>query len=220
MTKYEDRYPTQGDLAREQLRRRGVPYFADVQEEIKRRLDRLPPLGRAAFAASCAERLMRAHEQLPQPEQRPFTMAWRPVLDAAWLALSGNAAEAVERVKHALAEFHASPYDHSDGQDGLPDADEDAAAASIYAAECLATGDGLAASYAAGRAVDAAFVTADAELQLDPNAFKWDPNVEPMPLAREAMHPAVQGELRRQLHDLDLLEREGVIPATLEALRA
>lgn len=220
MTRNGDLYPTQGDLAREQLRQRGVPYFSDVQEDVVRRLHRLPPLARAAFAASCAERLLRAHEQLPETDQRPFTLGWRPVLDATWLALTAGAAEMVQRVEHALADFHASPYDHSGGQEGPPDANEDAAAASICAAECLVTGDARAASDAAGRAVDAAFAAADAELQLDPNDFTWDPNGDLMPLAREAMHPAVQGELSRQLNDLALLEQQGVIPATLSVLRA
>jgi hypothetical protein len=197
-----------------------VPYFSDVQEEILQRLHRLSPPARAAFAAGCAERLMRAHERLPESKQRPFTIAWRPVLDATWIALTTTAAEALHRVERTLAEFHASPFDHSDGQDGPPDADEDAAAASILAAECLATGDALAASYAAGRAVDVAFDVADAELQLDPNDFTWDPNSDLMPLAQEAMHPAVQGELRRQLNDLALLEQQGVIPTTLGVLHA
>jgi hypothetical protein len=56
-------------------------------------------------------------------------------------------------------------------------------------------------------------------LQLDPNDFIWDAEAEPMPLAKAAMHPAVQDELRRQLADLELVQRHGVIPAVLQKLK-
>ena len=59
-------YPTQGDLAREQLRRRGIPFFADVQIEIGNRLGKLGHGPRKAFALACAHRLLCWHEQLPR----------------------------------------------------------------------------------------------------------------------------------------------------------
>jgi hypothetical protein len=219
MPSYEKEFPTQGDLAREQLRRRGVPYFVDVAAEVQRRLQQLGPACRAAFAASCAERLLRAHEALPQPHRRPFTLGWRPVLNALWDGLVSGDASARATAREALDRFYASPYNHDEGPEGPPDADEDAAAASIYAAECYLNGDPSSAVWAAGRAVDAAFVAADEDLHLDPNDFIWDPAAEPMPLAREAMHPKVQEELRRQLGDLARLEREGVTAPVVSALR-
>ena len=56
------------------------------------------------------------------------------------------------------------------------------------------------------------------DLALEPNTFAWDPAADPMPLAQEAMHPAVQGELRRQLAELELLEREGTTAGVLRTL--
>ena len=69
------------------------------------------------------------------------------------------------------------------------------------------SGDPQSAYWASSRAIDAAFRIANDELKLDPNDFVWDPRAEPMPLAREAMHPAVQAELAKQLSDLSVLER-------------
>jgi hypothetical protein len=220
VTPHEKQFPTQGDLCREQLRRRGIPYFGDVQADVARRLSRLSPEARAAFAVACAERVMRRHERLPSREQRPFALGWRPVLDAIWQGLERGDEQSARRVRDALANFHASPYDHDDGPDGLDDADDDAAAASIYAAECFAGGDAQSAKWAAGRGVDLAFSIADDELQLDPNDFVWDPEAEPMPFAKEAMHHAVQEELRRQVADLELLERHGVSAAVLDRLKS
>jgi hypothetical protein len=207
-------FPTRGDLAREQVRRRGLLYFADVQS----RLERLPAEARRAFALACAERVMRQHQTLPNP--RPFTLGWRPVLDTMWFGLDGVAGDVGDRVREALRAFHAGPFDHDLGQDGPDDADDDAAAASIYAAECFVNGDARFASLAAARAVDSSFSMAGDDLALDPNEFVWDPAAEPMPLALEAMHPAVQGELRRQLSDLELLEREGVTVSVLRSLKS
>ncbi|MBK9940703.1 MAG: hypothetical protein IPP13_03665 [Kouleothrix sp.] len=88
-----------------------------------------------------------------------------------------------------------SPYNHDDGPEGPQEADEDAAAASISAAQCYLSGEVQPADEAGSRAIEAAFRIADDDLQLDPNDFVWDPNAQPMPLAREAMHPAVQSAL-------------------------
>ncbi len=207
---YTQQYPTWGDLAREQLRRHGIPYCRDVQDEVRRRLQQLPHVARKAFALNCATRLMTEHERLPPAEQQGFTLGWRPVLDAIRLGLIGDSEAAKQRVGDALQAFYASPYNHNDGQDGPPDADENAAAASIYAAECFRDGDAESAFWASSRAISAASRIAWEDLRLDPNDFVWDPAAEPMPLAKAAMHPAVQEELRQQLADLAELERDGV----------
>ena len=212
-------YPTQGDLAREQLRRRGIRYFADVQREIGERLARLSHSARKAFALACAERLLRWHEHLPDEEKRTFTLSWRPLLEVMWPGLENDSEECRHRVSQALEAFRAGPYDHDQGQDGPDDADEDAAASCVYAAECYLAGDVQSARWSAERAVDVAFRLADEALRLDPNDFVWDPAAEPMPLAKEAMHAAVQAELNTQLSDLDLLEREGANRNVLQQLR-
>jgi hypothetical protein len=219
-TKHTKAYPTWGDLAREQLRRLGVPYFSDVQLQIGRRLTRSEPAVRKAFAITCAHRLLCWHEALPRRERRPFTLSWRPVVDAMWKGIATDAKAARQRVSRALDAYHAGPFDHDDGPDGPDDADEDAAAACISAAQCYLASDAESARHSAGRAVDRAFKLAQEELELDPNDFEWDPAADPMPLAKENMHPAVQGELARQVADLDLLRREGVTPEVLRRLRS
>ena len=83
---------------------------------------------------------MARHERLPISEQRPFTLSWRPVLDAMWVGLAGQREEASQVVTEALRAYYHSLYNHSDGPDGPNDADENAAAASIYAAECFLDG--------------------------------------------------------------------------------
>lgn len=204
-------FRTRGHLAREQLRRRGLPYFIDVADEVRSRLERLPDGARRAFALVCAERAMAWHLRLPDAEQRPFTLEWRPVLGAIRAGLVNDDEKAGERVGAALDAYHSSPYDHSEGQEGPDDADEDAAAAAIYAAQCFQDGSVDSAAWAAGRMVDIGFAIAETELGLDPNEFEWDAAADPpSPLAQENMHPAVANELRRQLDDVHDLTRVDV----------
>jgi hypothetical protein len=200
-------FETRGDLAREQLRRRGALYDGDVEDEVRARLERLTEDARRAFALVCAERAMAWHEGLPPEEQRPFTLGWGPTLKAIRAGLTGETADARARVQEALDAFRASPYDHSDGQDGPDDADEDAAAASIYAAECSLDGSVDPAVWAASRMVEIGYGIAQDELGLDSNEFEWDAAADPpSPLAQENMHAAVSDELKRQLADLQELE--------------
>ena len=171
------------------------------------RLAQLSQDARRAFATACAERLLRADELLRVADDA--TSRWREVLDAIWAGLAGDQHGALAAVERAL------------GEECLEDADHDPAAASIYAAECYVRGGIDEALSASQREIDAAFEAARVDLQLDPNDFVWAPDAEPaMPLAREAMHAAVQGALARQLSDLDELEREPLTPTLLLKLRS
>ena len=217
MTDETQKYPTWGDFAREQVRRAGMLYFADVEDEIRYRLDRLSVDARQAFALSYAHRLMCRHEQLPQSEQRPFTLSWRPVLDAMWIALTSPSPNTTRQVDDALEAYYTGPFNHNQGQDGPDDADEDAAAASIHAAECFRYGETKYAMRAASRAVDVAFKVAQDELEREGNVYH--PDLQRILFAKEAMSSAVQAELRRQLNDLDALERYGVTTEVLAQLK-
>jgi hypothetical protein len=95
MASDDRRSPTWGDLAREQISRRGLLYFGDVQEEVRSRLQQLPAEAREAFAVACATRLMIEHTRQPSSEQRPFTLGWRRVLDVIWSGLAGQRAAAL-----------------------------------------------------------------------------------------------------------------------------
>ena len=219
MTDYRKLYPTWGELAREQVRRRGLLYFVDVRQEIQSRLTALSPRARAAYALACAERLMRRYLQLPASQQNGFTLNWLPVLEIMWAGLAEQRQDTLDQVQTALDTFYASPYNHNDGPDGPQEADEDAAAASISAAQCYVSGEVQSADQTTSRAIEAAFRIADEELQLDPNTFVWDPNAEPMPLARETMHPAVQRELQLLLAEVTLLEQHEITPQLLDQLK-
>ncbi len=212
--------PNLNDLCRVQLERSGVPHPMDVRADVALRLSRLSREARAAFAVACAERLMRRHEALPKGQQRRFTLDWRPVLNAIWQGLERGDEGEMRLVREALAAFRAGPYNHRDGQDGPDDADEDAAAASIYAAECFVGGEERAAEWAAARAIEAAFEIAGEELE-DRRGGTGDQDARELTAeAREAMHPVVQGELGRQVRDLGVLERHGMTGEVLRRLQA
>lgn len=209
-------FPTRGDLAREQLRRRGVAYWGDVLEDLRARLGELSADARAAFAAACAERLVRAHEARPA-DAREATLACRPLLDGMWARL-GLAVDSQPVTDLELDAFEAASADEDEDTD---DPADDAHHAAIYAARCMRTGAVAEAVWAAGRAVDVALGVAADDLGLDEDKFAWDPAADPpMPAVRHAMHASVQATLSRLVADLDVLEREGPSEATLRTLRA
>lgn len=106
------------------------------------------------YAASPAERLMRAHEHLPAEARRPYSASWRPVLNHVWTYAAGD--ETVfEPISHALGQYLLSPQSHNLGQDGPDDADQDEVAATIFAAEAVMHGLVQFALLAASRATDA-----------------------------------------------------------------
>jgi hypothetical protein len=217
---YQVQYPTEGDLARVQLHRRGYLYSGDVLEQVKNGLARLDPQARKAFALARAESLMRHHEGLPGNKQSLFALSWRPVLDAMWLTLADIQSTGLRRASQALEDFQRGPFFPSPELGGPADADEDAAAASIFAAECFVSGEAAPAAHAAARCMDAVLALAAERLQLNYDYFEWSPDAaEPTPWVRAHMQPAVQMELKRQLAQLDLLEQHGATRSVVERLR-
>lgn len=144
-----------------------------------------------AFAAITAERLMRL-----DPRRRPFTESLRPLLDLVWRAASGDRT-AFKPIAVALGEYYISEYCHNDGQDGPDDADDDPAAAVLYAAECYFHMDRGFAARVASRAIDAA----DYRVQLASETYDGDEEADFEHDAEAAM--AI--EARQQLADLDAL---------------
>lgn len=206
---------TWGEMAKKAVASRGLPFFSDVLDDVKARLLRVEPRAASALAAACASRLMAAHTSRPSADQRPLTLAWNDTLGFIWEALlAENSGRAAAKVKRALEAFRASPYNHSDGQDGPDDANDDAAAAAIYSAESLCNSDAAAASWATHRLIDWAFSAAEADL-----GHSDDPLGTAEQFIAEAGHPRVQAELDRLLGGLKLLEREGTSAPILEKLR-
>jgi hypothetical protein len=136
------------------------------------------------FAVGVAERLLRQHERLPDSERAPYTLSQRPLLDSLWAGVLGDLT-AFTDVKRAVGEYLLSEYCHNDAQVGPADADEPAAAAVLFAADTYLYGCSDFAEWVSGRALEAI----DDRLGDDLDGFD-DAAVE---------------ELRRQLHDLDLI---------------
>ncbi|PAK22397.1 hypothetical protein CJD44_35645 [Streptomyces sp. alain-838] len=164
--------------------------WQEVSASVEKRLTAASPGERKVFAVGIAERLMSWHEALPAEEQAPFTMGLRPLLNSLWEGVLGDTT-AFTAVKRGVAEYMLSDYCHNDGQDGPDDADEHAAAATLYAAHAYLFGCNDFAVWASQRAVDAI----DQHLE---NLAEQD---EDLPEPDEAL----LAELQRQLRDLDLI---------------
>ncbi|MFH8371819.1 hypothetical protein [Streptomyces sp. NPDC018031] len=164
--------------------------WQEVSASVERRLAAASSSERKVFAAGIAERLMSWHEALPAEEHAPFTMSLRPLLNSVWEGVLGDTA-AFTAVKRGVAEYMLSDYCHNDDQDGPDDADEHAAAATLYAAHAYLFGCNDFAVWASRRAVDAMdqhleYLTEQDEDLPEPDA-------------------ALLAELQRQLGDLDLI---------------
>lgn len=137
------------------------PGAGDLEQQSRARarqiLDDLPrnrKEGRVMFAAAAAQRAFAWHDALPAEERRAYSETWRPVLEAVWAYVAGDA-DQFDVLSAALARFYLSPQHHNQGQDGPSDADTDEVAATIYAAECALHGMTEFALGAASRALEA-----------------------------------------------------------------
>ncbi|MFG3002136.1 hypothetical protein [Streptomyces sp. NPDC048340] len=164
--------------------------WQEVSASVEKRLSAASSGERKVFAAGIAERLMSWHEELPTEDQAPFTMSLRPLLNSVWEGVLGDTT-AFTAVNRGVAEYMLGDYCHNDGQDGPDDADEHAAAATLYAAHAYLFGCNDFAVWASRRAVDAI------DEHLEYLAEQGEDLPEP-----EAVLVA---ELQRQLRDLDLI---------------
>ena len=179
-----------------------------IVSESEIRLQHLSSEARAAFALCCAQRCIDAHLKLPISERCQFTLSWVPVLALMWAALeSPDYALARSSVQGYLSAFYEGPYNHDQGQDGPQDANENAAACAIYAAETFCRGDADSAKWAASRLIDAA----DAVLQKEHRRFQ--------PLVEDLAYPTMQEEGGWLLKILAMLESQAWSPALIPVLR-
>jgi hypothetical protein len=192
------------------LAARGLLNPVTVVDQAEGRLQGLRPDARSAFAVLCAQRLMDAHLQLPHSEQRPFTLSWAPVLQEIWAGLNDpNDLSAKSNVERHLNAFYGGPFNHNLGEDGPDDADDDAAAGSIYAAQAFCRGDVKPARWAASRLID----STDKPIQKARTGL-------PRNTLEEFAHPLSQREARGLLRALDLLESQPWAPELIPKLRA
>jgi hypothetical protein len=166
--------------------------FAFADDRMPERVGRLPPPDRAAFAAGCAARLLRQHP----PRLAP--LAEKAVL-AAWLAIEEQSSDEGRSLLSKLDRL---------GEE----LDDDAMAAAFYALRAALDADVNDAVLAAERGIDASFAAAENEVVAGYAVTKEDNEAC-------ASTPVVQDEYRRQLHDLLLLERDGLTAEVREALQ-
>ncbi|MGW9054494.1 hypothetical protein ACWGOT_30745 [[Kitasatospora] papulosa] len=161
---------------------------------VEERLKAVSSGERGVFAAGIAERLMSWHEALPEDEQAPFTVSLRPLLNSVWEGVLGDST-AFSTVKRGVGEYILSEYCHNDGQDGPDDADESAAAATLYAAHAYLFTCQEFAVWNSNRAVEAI----NQHLQ-----YLAEQEEDELPVDTDE---ALTSELQRQLRDLDLIAR-------------
>ncbi len=192
------------------LAARGYLNPVAVVNESEDRLRALQPEARAAFAVLCAQRVMDSHLRLPSSEQQPFTLSWAPVLREIWAGLGDpKNLSARARVESHLKSFYEGPFHHDPGGDGPHGADEDAAAASIYAAETFCRDEVQPARWAASRLIDATGRLVLAE-RAGLARSTWE----------EFAHPLQQRVAHGLLKALRLLESQPWTPDLIPKLRA
>jgi hypothetical protein len=192
------------------LAARGLLNPLAVVNESEERLRPLQTESRAAFAVLCAQRVMDSHLLLPSSEQRAFTLSWIPVLQEIWAGLGDpNNLSAKQTVERHLKAFYEGPFNHDLGEDGPHDADEDAAAASIYAAEAFCHEDLQSAKWAASRIIDSTDKLVLAERAGLPQS-----------MLDELAHPLDQKVARGLLKALHLLEGQPWSSDLIPSLRA
>jgi len=184
-----------------------------VEPQLREQLDRLPKEHRAAFAASCAERLFPAYERFSEEAGRGDPQTLRAALSRLWEDLACDPLSELElhaSPKNCLA--LVPPEDEEPWAESQPSAD-DAAAALVYALESRVKDDSQEAAWSARRAYDA----------LDRFLMSDQPGVIVTAAAEHQVqeHPLVQAELARQRRDLDelLAVRDGDVREVAARLR-
>jgi len=185
--------------------------IADEWDRLAARIGALPEPARAVIAAGAAWRLMREHLELPEHLRMDFTVTWANVVSMLWEDVASSS-EHVKRVLDTkIQEYYSGPYCHELAEDALPGAEEDAAAAAIYAAEAYCTGNAKHAVCAAMQLLTDAEARAN---QITPASGEHE-------TARESdarIFRFQQIELSRLNRIVSLLEMEG-LPRAMSLIR-
>lgn len=177
-------------------------------ESITARISRLPNSARVAIAVGAAQRLMDDQRSLPEEQQNEFVISWAPALALTWRTLLSPTPEIDRALRDLLDEYYSGPYCHELEDEALPGADEDAAAAAIYAVEAHCRQSAKSACSGALRLLTAA------DMRMEP--FIKDRKA---PETEDLRVQAEQEEIDRLNAALDILEREGVTDSSVEELR-
>jgi len=185
------------------------------EEKLAHELRALPPKHRAAFAASCAERLLPNYCAFAVMEQWGNPALLRQALDEAWSFLKG-AHLPEETVRSLVQSIEPNIPDSDDFTTIFKDAAIDACAAVIYTLECCIDGDIQRVVWCARSAVDTIYeylnIVGDPEIEPHGEDPAFDAWVEQAPLLRR--------ELEKQHQDLEDLKAHPVLDANfLDRLR-
>jgi len=191
-----------GEVARAELEELGAKHYLDVRATIRRMLESLPGGSCAAFAAAITERVHQGGPGSDAGEARDvdaLVASARPLLDTVWDGVLGSP-DADESVAQSLAHFYQSRYLCTHRHDDPASMADHVAMTSLYTAECYLHGCWEFAAWNGWRGFDAAAIRAAGD-------DLW-PHRRPISITTygwELAHPLVQGELERQLEDIELL---------------
>lgn len=185
------------------------------EEELAGRLGELPASHRAAFAASCCERLLPNYAAFSRMEGWGRPEVLREALDEVWAVLGGRPVreERVRSLARACAEL--AP-DTEDFQSLFVSAAGDAAAAVSYTLECCVDGDAARAALVGRLPVDTLYQYLVRVNDPLTGVHGADEEFEEQMLNA----PLMSAELAKQERDLRLLRaRDSLTPELLEELR-
>jgi uncharacterized protein YjaG (DUF416 family) len=173
-------------------------YMLDFDEvRLTNRLEKMNPIARVVFAASCATRLLPSFEEYALSFSPNKLGTLRKVLDQIWLLLArgmwhdSSLQDTLEEVMAIIPEEH-------DSWTPLHAYAEDAVAATAYTLRTLLSSDAKEAGWAARRCYEAVDLAAQGKIDFQPG----NKNSEFQLLS----HPLIQSELARQEEDMSDLE--------------
>jgi len=188
------------------------PNVEDECREVEGRIRALPAVAVAALAVGAAQRLMARYLSTSGTAGSAFVAGWSTALSTLWDALALPTPGRKRALEKYLEDYYCGPYCHELGSSALPGADEDAAAAAIYALEAYCNQNKDSGLAAARRLVDAADQAADAQTE----ASGEDLMSEDAQLRRDRF---ARREIDRINSAVDVLDSAGVTSASLQGLR-
>lgn len=183
------------------------------EQELVRRLERLPDALRTAFAAACAERMLPAYARFLHGGHPGDAARLEAILRDLWLDLEGNRTPAIEQQEDINTCMKVlSERDEQSEQYLDRSLAEDAVAALTYALRSRNSGDPQEAAWAARRAYESVDQFVVEKAQIDTNELGAEERV--------LSHLIVQAELLRQQRDLaELTANQTNIAAAAERVR-
>lgn len=162
------------------------------EERLMEDLTRLRPVGRAMFAASCAERMLPVYRWFHERTGRGGPAALEQALGALWADLGGTDTAELEESRDVAEEL--VPYEDDSWVDECAFA-QHAAAAVAYAIRCRLSGDAQEAGWAARQVYEALDLWVTTRDDIDLNAAGAEERI--------AADPLVQAELTRQRREIE-----------------